>query len=172
MLHENKKSWHLKLINALWEDRICIKRSIGTSPFEIVYGVQALFPISLAVLVMKLIQEQEEEPNSVQRRINQMITLEEKREHIYNESQLFQQMVKKTHDRRVKEENFQLNDYVLKWDARIEDKGKHGKFGNLWKGPYQIVDFQGNNAYLLKDTNEQITHEWPVNGRLLKHYIQ
>ena len=110
LLQENKKSWHLKLINALWADRICIKRSIGTSPFEIVYGVQALFPVSLAVPVMKLIQEQEEEPSSVQRRINQMIALEEKREHIYNESQLFQQKVKKTHDKRVKEENFLLND--------------------------------------------------------------
>ena len=151
LLQENKKSWDLKLINALWADRICIKRSIGTSPFEIVYGVEALFPVSLAVPVMKLIQEQEEEPNSVQRRINQMIALEEKREHIYNESQLFQQKVKQTHDRRVKEENFQLNDYVLRWDARIEDKGKHGKFENLWKGPYQITTFRGNNAYLLKD---------------------
>jgi hypothetical protein len=70
LLQENKKSWHLKLINALWADRICIKRSIGTSPFEIVYGVEALFLVSLAVLVMKLIQEQGEEPSSVQRRIN------------------------------------------------------------------------------------------------------
>jgi hypothetical protein len=101
-----------------------------------------------------------------------MIALEEKREHIYNESQLSQQRVKQTHDRRVKEENFQLNDYVLRWDARIEDKGKHGKFENLWKGPYQIVAFQGNDAYLLKDIDGQITHEGPVNGRLLKHYIQ
>ena len=126
----------LKLINSLWEDMICIKRSIGTPPFEIVYRVEALFPVSLTVLVMKFIQEQEEEPNSVQRRINKMISLEEKREHIYNESQLFQQKVKKTHDKRVKEENFQLNDYVLRWDARIKDKGKHGKFENLWKGPY------------------------------------
>ena len=55
---------------------------------------------------MKLIQEQEEEPSSMQRRINRMITLEEKREHVYNESQLFQQKVKETHDKRVNEENF------------------------------------------------------------------
>lgn len=68
---------------------ICIKRSIGTSPFEIVYGVEALFPVSLAVPVTKLIQEQEEESSSMQRRINKIITLEEKREHTYNESQLF-----------------------------------------------------------------------------------
>ena len=57
LLHENKKAWHLKLINSLWADKICIKRSIGTSPFEIVYGVEALFLVSLAVLVMKLIEE-------------------------------------------------------------------------------------------------------------------
>ena len=42
---------------------------------------------------------------------------------------------------------------VLRWDAKIEDKGKHGKFENLWKGPYQVAAFRGNNAYLLKDAD-------------------
>ena len=75
MLQENKKAWHLKLKYALWADWICTKRSIGTSPYELVYGVEAIFPTSLGVLVMKLIQGLEEEPNTVQRRINQLIAL-------------------------------------------------------------------------------------------------
>ena len=57
MLEENKINWHRKLINALWADRVSSKKSIGMSPFELVYGTDAVFPTSLIVLVMKLLQE-------------------------------------------------------------------------------------------------------------------
>jgi hypothetical protein len=41
----------------------------------------------------------------------------------------------------------------LKWDTQNEEKGKHGKFDHLWKGPYNIVVYHGNNAYILEDLN-------------------
>lgn len=65
MLEENKKNWHKKLTNALWVDRLTTKRSIGTSPYELVYGVEAIFPSSLGVPVMKLLQEAQAEPNGI-----------------------------------------------------------------------------------------------------------
>ena len=54
-----------------------------------------------------------------------------------------QEKIKKIYDRKTKAENFQLDDVVLRWDARNEDKGKHGKFDNLWKGPYKISAYRG-----------------------------
>ena len=38
LLQENKKAWHKKLIHALSADKIFQKRSIATSPFQIIYG--------------------------------------------------------------------------------------------------------------------------------------
>jgi hypothetical protein len=38
LLAENKKSWDSKLKFSLWADRISNKKSIGTSPFQMVYG--------------------------------------------------------------------------------------------------------------------------------------
>jgi transposase InsO family protein len=38
LLHENKKACHKKLIFSLWEDRINLKMSIGTSSLQLVYG--------------------------------------------------------------------------------------------------------------------------------------
>ena len=49
----------------------------------------------------------------------------------------------------MKKDYFQLQDLVLKWDARIEDKGKHGKFNHLWKDPYQIFAYNGKRSYTL-----------------------
>ena len=57
LLEGNRKSWHTKLIHALWADRLTLKKSIGMSPFRLVYGTNAIFPNSLGVLVMNLIQE-------------------------------------------------------------------------------------------------------------------
>ena len=51
---------------------------------------------------------------------------------------VFQDKVKSIFDKKAKPNNFQQGDLVLKWDARHEDKGKHGKFEQLWKGPYHI----------------------------------
>lgn len=57
VLEENKKNWHKKLVNALWTDRLTTKISIGTSPYELVYGMEVVFPSFLGIPVIKLLQE-------------------------------------------------------------------------------------------------------------------
>ena len=67
-------------------------------------------------------------------------------------------------------DKFQIEEVVLKWDARNKDKGKNGKFKNLWKGPFRIAAYQGQNYFLLKEMNGEDCPGGPVNGRLLKRY--
>ena len=76
VLEENKNFWHRKLVHALWADRLNLKKYIGMSPFQLVYGTDAIFPNSLGVPVMKLIQELQTEANDMIRRINQTIHLQ------------------------------------------------------------------------------------------------
>ena len=99
------------------------------SPFQLVYGAEVIFPTSLGVPVMRYFQDQQEEPNHIQQRINQIIELEERRSKAYDKVQSHQEKMKNTFDRRVKEEQFQIDDLVLKWDARKEDK--HRKFDHM-----------------------------------------
>ena len=70
LLEDNMKSWHKKLVHALWANRLTTKKSIGMSPYELVYGMDVVFPTSLGVPTMKLIQEVQAEENDVQRRIS------------------------------------------------------------------------------------------------------
>eukprot|EP00253_Pinus_taeda_P008087 PITA_08087 len=171
VLEENKKNWHKKLVNALWADRLTTKRSIGVSPYELVYGLEAKFPSSLGIPVMKLLKESQAEPNDMQRRVNQIICLQQNRDQVYNRVQILQEKLKKDFDRRTKAEDFNMGDKVLKWDSRRENKGKHGKFDSLWRGPFIIQAVQGNNTYFLKNLDETDLDEGPVNGRMLKHYF-
>ena len=56
------------------------------SPFQLVYGVEVIFPASLGVPVMKLLQDQQDEPNHMKRRINKIIELNELRDKAYDTS--------------------------------------------------------------------------------------
>jgi len=67
-------------------------------------------------------------------------------------------------------DKFQIEDIVLKWDARNEEKGKHGKFQNLWKVPFRITTHWGQNAFLLQEMNGEDYPGGLVNSRLLKWY--
>eukprot|EP00253_Pinus_taeda_P004005 PITA_04005 len=151
-------------------DRLTTKRSIGTSPYELVYGLEAVFPSSLGVPVIKFLQEIKAEPNDIQRRINQTIHLQQTREEVYHRTQVLQENLRKVFDKRTKDEDFFIGNKVLKWDSGREDRGKHRKFDFLWKGPFVIQAVQGNNTYFLKSLDDSNNDEGPVNGRMLKHY--
>ena len=59
---------------------------------------------------------------------------------------------------------------VLMWNARMEDKGKHGKFYPIWLGPYNICDKNGEDSYFLEDLTGGIL-ELPVHQQFLKRYF-
>lgn len=141
------------------------------SPYKLVYDMDAVFPTSLGVPVMKLLQEVQTEENDMQRRINQTIHLQQSREEVYKRTQVVQEGIKKLLDKRTKENDFQVGNVVLKWDSRRVDKGKHGKFENLWKDPYIIDSVRGNNALFLKELVGIEMFGGPINGRMLKHYF-
>jgi len=61
---------------------------------------------------------------------------------MYQRSQIWQEKLKKIFDRITKAEYFHPGNKVLRWDSRREDKGKHGKFYFLWKGPYIIFAYK------------------------------
>ena len=74
------------------------------SPFQLVYGAEVVFPVSLSLLDMKLLQEQGDEPSHMQRRIDQIIELNEMSDKAYDKVLVHQEKMKKKFDRRVKEE--------------------------------------------------------------------
>eukprot|EP00253_Pinus_taeda_P021919 PITA_21919 len=76
LLEDNKKSWDSKMKFALWADRIAIKKSIGNSPFKLVYGADAVFSIQLILPVAKFLQEEQDEENDMVRRMNNLVELQ------------------------------------------------------------------------------------------------
>ena len=149
LLKCNKISWDSMLKYPLWADRITVKKEIGTSPFQLVYGTDVVFPVNLGIPVMNFFQDCQEEPSDMQRRIYALIELQQKRETVEEKAQLYRSKIKERFDRKVKESTFSVGDMVLRWDARKEQKGKHGKFDNLWFGPFIVSKVLENNTFVL-----------------------
>ena len=84
------------------------------------------------------------------------------------ESKAYQSKVKATFDKKTKKCNFKAGDLVLRWDARREDKFKHGKFDILWFGPFKIAKVLNNNTFLLYNLDDSEILGGPVNGWFLK----
>jgi transposase InsO family protein len=94
LLEENKKAWDSKLKFALWADRVTTKRSLGISPFQLVYGVEAIFPAQLALPVEKFLQDYQGEPDDMVRRILQLVEVQQTREQLLDKAQDHQQRMK------------------------------------------------------------------------------
>jgi hypothetical protein len=154
LLEENKRSWDYKLKFVLWDDRIHTKKSIGTSPFQLVYGIDEILPTQLGLPVLKFLQEELEEPNDIQRKCFQIIEVQQKREKLNEEYESYQSKVKEEFDKKTKKDSFKAIDVVLRWDSRREDKSKYGKFDNLWFGPFKITMVMNNNTFLLHNLND------------------
>jgi hypothetical protein len=171
LLAENKKAWDSKLKFALWVDRISNKKAIGTSPFQMVYGTEVVLPTQLGLPILKFLQEEQEEPNDVQRRVFQLIEVQQAREQVNQKVVAHQNKIKATFDKGTKKDVFNEGDLVLRWDARREDKAKDGKFDNMWYGPFRITKVMNNNNFLLHNLDNTEMFGIPVNGRFLKHYF-
>ena len=100
-----------------------------------------------------------------------MIFLQQTIKELFQNTSKLQERIKKVYARNTKADDFKIGDVFLRWDAQNEDKGKHSKFENLWKGPYTILDSRGKNGYLLAEINGKYCKGGPINGRLLKHYL-
>jgi len=100
LLEENKRAWDPKLKYALWVDRVSTKREIGTSLFQLVYGMEFVFYIQLTLPVVKYLHEIEAEPNDAIKRICQIVELHQAREKLLEKAHQHQQMIKETFDRK------------------------------------------------------------------------
>jgi hypothetical protein len=153
---------------SLWIDRVTMKKSLGTSPFQLVYEAEAVFPTQLALPVAKFFQDYDGEPDHMIRRIHQIVEVQQIKEQVRDADYSHQQKIKQAFDRKVKKKEFEIEDLVFKWDAPRQDKGKHNKFDALYIIPFKISEIFSNNTYGLQDLKGEEVFNSPMNGHFLK----
>jgi hypothetical protein len=76
LLEDNKRAWDSNLKFSLWANQVTTNKSLGTSPFQLVYGTKVVFSTQLALPVAKFFQDHEGEPDHMVRRIHQMVEVQ------------------------------------------------------------------------------------------------
>eukprot|EP00253_Pinus_taeda_P024323 PITA_24323 len=132
--------------------RVTPKVALGNSPYFLVYGQEAILPPNVTLPSLQLSQASRGTPSAfLQKRINQLVRLEELRDKARNKFRNHQMIVKRWFDRHmVGDKDYQVGELVLKWDKLNEPKGKHMKFQHLWLGPFQVEEKIGQGTYRLK----------------------
>ena len=105
---DNKKCWDRKLRYVVWEDRIMIKESTEKIPFELVYVLDATFPINLRFPIYRVIHQNTDDPDVYQRRINSLIELDENRRKTFDHLIEHQENIKEQFDKKTLQRQLQI----------------------------------------------------------------
>jgi hypothetical protein len=99
-IDKNQRDWNLKLIDALWPRRMTPKENIGMYPYTLGYGKEAKMSISLELNALNFVvnTEDEEDSSLIQRRINQLLKLEEEQSKSPNRTSQRHQSIKRYFD--------------------------------------------------------------------------
>ena len=57
IVSDKKSDWELKLHAALWAYRVAYKTSIGTTPFNMVFGLDAILPMKFLIPTLRVAKE-------------------------------------------------------------------------------------------------------------------
>ena len=127
---ENQRSWHSTLPNALWADRVTPKNSLGVSPYTLVYGKEAILPPNIILPSSIIAQESRGTNNEILHiRIYNLLKAEESRARAKENFKRQHEVVKRWFDKHKDgKKEFEVGDFLLKWDHPHDEKGKHTKF--------------------------------------------
>jgi hypothetical protein len=168
MVGENKTSWHLQLFSALWAYRTSAKTSTGFTPFQLVYGIEAVLPIECEIPSLKLKVELLPHTSAEEERFLYLSKLDETRRDAALINEAHQKRIKSQYDKSVQPRAFAEGDLVLVYD-QAHDKLGTGKLEPMWHGPYIVKRVLHRGAYELVDY-DGISLGEPRNGLYLKKY--
>ena len=161
---EEENQWDEHIEEVLFAYRTNKHSTTKQTPFYLTYGREAILPIDE-------IEESLEVENielSTLKRIYEIVNLEEKREETLEVIGESQDKQKERYDKKVKEVRFLIGDQVLLKDA-AKEKQWSGKLTPKWKGPYEVHEEIGKNAYKIKNEDGRILKA-PTNVKQLKKY--
>jgi hypothetical protein len=142
------------LYSELWAYRTSVKNATIFSPFLLVYGLEAVFPIECKIPSLKLAVQLLSDTSPLEERLVHLKQFDEQHRDASLANKAHKHKVKCQYDRFVRPRVFSEGDLVLVYDQDKDPLGA-GKFKPMWfepfmfkevlkKGAYCLVNFEGN----------------------------
>eukprot|EP00253_Pinus_taeda_P006309 PITA_06309 len=168
IVKDNWKDWSQRLPEALWAYRTTWRNTTGFSPYELVYGKNAVFPVEFEIKTLRTALAVNIDLTDVQTaRLQQLLELDEKRLDAIHQTNMIQQQRMKWHEKIIKHKQFQKGNWALLYDSRFENF--RGKLRTRWLGPYEVDAVFPNGMVRLLTIDDAKT-PLLVNGHRLHIY--
>ena len=142
------------LYSTLWAYRTSVKTATGFSPFQLIYGLEAVLPIECQIPSLKLAVQLLLDTSSLEEHLLYLNQLDEQHWDASLANEAHKQKFKCQYDQSICPQIFLEGDLVLVYDQDKYPLGV-GKFKHMWfipfiikevlkKGTYRLVDFEGN----------------------------
>jgi hypothetical protein len=156
------------LYSVIWVYRTYVKTAIGFSPFQIIYGLEAVFPIKCEIPSLKFVVQLLLDTSPLEEQLVNLEQLDEQRRDVALANKAHKHKVKCQYDRSVHPWIFSEGNLVLVYDQDKDPLGA-GMFKPMWFGPFIIKEVLRKGAYCLVDFEGNALAE-PRNGLYLKKY--
>jgi hypothetical protein len=167
-INSAKSNWHLMLYSALWAYRTSVKIATSFSPFQLIYGLEVVFPIECQILSLKLAVQLLPDTSPLEEWLVYLEQLNEQHCDAALVNEAHKHKVKFQYDRSVHPQIFSKGDLVLVYNQDKDPLGA-GKFKTMWFRPFIIKEVLKKGTYCLVDFEENALAE-PRNGLYLKKY--
>jgi hypothetical protein len=157
-LNKHGKKWAAELPSVLWSLRTTPSQATGFTPFFLVYGSEAILPTDVEYGSPRL--KAYNEKNNDTTREDALDQLEEARDVALLHPAMYQQSLRRYHDKHVRRRDLSVDDLVLRRSQN--NKGRY-KLTPPWEGPYIIVEVLKPNTYKLSNEKGEIfTNAWNI----------
>jgi len=165
------RDWANKLPFVLWGHRTTSKSVNGSTPYELVYGMEAVLPVELELQSLRVTLETSmTEQEWVKKRYEDLAFLDGRRLEARYRDQLYKRRIARHYNKRLHPRAIQVGDLVL---MKMQDQERHpgGKFKPNWEGPYVVKKLFSKGAVQLA-TMSGILFSKTVNlDQLRKFYV-
>ncbi|KAK9750080.1 hypothetical protein RND81_02G171800 [Saponaria officinalis] len=149
MIKDNPREWSDLLLDSLWAYRTSKRDAIDCTPYELVYGHEAILPVEVTVRTIRVNGQRHMTAETYQEAMSIMnLDVEGKREQALSSLIKQKRLMVKTYNKRVKKKSFKVNDLV--WKVRLPMGHKdhfYGKWTPQWEGPFRVVRTYSGNSY-------------------------
>ena len=161
----SRTDWEMKLHSALWAYRVAFKTAIGTTPFNLVFGLDAILPMEFLIPTLRVAKDLEWTGHELSHRIDELEQLDEFRLQSVAAMYAQKRRLKKFHDAHIINKEFKKGDLVLAYTLKQHTK----KLKKRGMGPYIIHDLSASGAVHLATLDGEPMANW-ISGCRLKKY--
>src|SRR6266508_860772 len=151
-IEEHLRRWHEALSEALWAHKISRHGATKVTPYELVYGQEAVLPVEVNLAALRFAKQNGLSAEDYQSLMMDNIDeVADKCMIALKDIEKEKLRVATAYNKKVKLKNFQVSDLVWKVILPIGSRDrKIGKWYPSWEGPFKIARVVPRNSYLVK----------------------